>query len=231
MSRHLPLLLLATAAPAHADERSYMLSGFERIRVEGPFEVTVTSGGSPSAKAEGDARALDAITVRVDGRTLVVSAGINAWGGYPGAAKLPPRIAVGVPALRSAAVFGGGTLRVDRMAGQRVDLSLSGSGTLAVGAAVADRLDALLIGGGVLSVGGTAQQAWFQTNGAGSVDATELDVRALTVSSQGTGDSTFTARSTAEVSASGQGSVVVAGEASCVVRGSARVVCGRLQQP
>jgi len=226
MLRFALLALLAIPTAAHADERKYMLSGFDRVRVEGSFDVVVTSGVSPGAIATGETRSLDLVNVRVEGRTLVVSPGVNAWGGYPGTPKPLPRIAVRATMLRSAAVIGGGRLTIDRMAGQRVDLSLSGAGSLVVGRAQADRLDATLIGTGSLTVGGSALRARFQSNGAGTIDAAALDARALTVNAQGSGDASFAARETAEIIAEGQGAVRVAGSPACTVRGSAAVICG-----
>lgn len=64
------LLLLPTAAQA-ADRRVFVTS-FDRIRVEGPFEVTVATGRAAGATISGDARQLDRAEVRVDGTTLVV---------------------------------------------------------------------------------------------------------------------------------------------------------------
>ncbi|MES2337875.1 MAG: DUF2807 domain-containing protein [Pseudomonadota bacterium] len=225
--RLLPLLLLLTPAAAQAEERRYMLSGFDRVRVEGPFEVTVTAGGSPNAVASGDARAIDTVNVRVQGTTLIVSAGVNGWGGYPGAAKAPPRVIVTVPALRSAAVIGGGRLTIDRMRGQRIDLTLTGSGRLAVGDAQADRIDATLIGTGQVTVAGKALQGRFQSNGAGAIDAGGMDVADLRVTWQSAGDGRFAARNTADVQAAGQGAITVAGAPACTVSGGGPVVCGK----
>ena len=204
-----------------------MLSGFERVRVEGPFDVTVVAGASPGAKAEGSARALDRVNVRVDGRTLVVGPGVNGWGGYPGARDAVPQVRVTVPSLSGATLLGGGRLTIDRMTGQRVDLAVSGAGTLTIAEVRADRLQAILVGTGALTVAGRALQARFQSNGAGTIDAAAFDVGALDVTAQGSGESHYTARNTAQVFAEGQGTVAVAGTASCTVRGSAPVTCGK----
>lgn len=228
MIRRLALVLplAAVAAPAPAEERRYMLSGFDRIRVDGPFEVVVTAGASSGAVAVGDARALETVNVRVQGTTLIVSPNVSAWGGYPGAVRSRPRVAVRVPALRSAAVIGGGQVTIDRMRGQRVDLTLTGAGTLAVGDAQADRVDATLIGTGSVTIAGRALQGRFQSNGAGTIDAGGFEVADLTVTWQSAGDGRFAARNTAQVNAAGSGSVRVAGTPACTVRGYGPVVCG-----
>ncbi|MGK6319181.1 head GIN domain-containing protein [Sphingomonas sp. DT-204] len=226
MIRFAPLVLVLLAAPAAADERSFMLSGFERVRVEGPFEVEVTTGRSAAARAEGDRRALDAVRVEVEGSTLVVAPNVNGWGGYPGATRAMPKVTVTVPMLRAAAVAGGGRLSVTSMSGQRVALSLTGAGTIRVGEIDTDQLSASLIGTGALAVAGRAHDARFQTSGAGTIDAEGLSAGTLTVAAQSAGDSSFTARNTATIAALGNGTVRVSGPATCTVSGAAPVLCG-----
>ena len=46
---------LTAALPAAAAERSYTLTSFDRIRVEGPFAVDLVTNRSPFARATGSA--------------------------------------------------------------------------------------------------------------------------------------------------------------------------------
>lgn len=227
MLRFAPLALLLIATPAAADEKTFMVAGFDRVRVEGPFTVRVVTGTSPKARIVGDARSIDGISVRATGRTLVISASVNAWGGYPGGSRDVATVEIVAPSLRSASVIGGGTLTIKRMAGRSVDLSLSGAGTLSVDAVDADRFSAIMIGTGVMTVAGTAIDARFQANGAGKLDAGKLIAGDLTVSAQGSGEGSYAARKTASIFATGQGRVTVAGTPTCTVTGSAPVVCGK----
>ena len=226
MHRLALLLPLLIAGPAQADERRYMLSGFERVRIEGPFIVTVTPG-SAGARTTGEPRSLDTVTVRVDGTTLVIAPSVNAWGGYPGAARTVPAVVVTAPSLRAVAVIGGAKVSVARLDGQRVNVSLSGSRTLDGGRIAADRVIATVIGNGAMTLAGRALYGRFQTNGAGTIDAGKLEVGALSVNAQSAGDSTFAARDTADVVALGQGRVTVLGSPACKVAGTAPVVCGK----
>lgn len=227
MKRFLAIALIAAPFPpaAHAEERSWMLSGFDRIRVEGAYRVEV-SEGSPGARADGAGPALDRISVRVVGRTLVVSPGVNATHGF-GDAIAAPMVRVRALGLRGVAIVGGGSVTVTRLTGQVVDLSLAGSGSLDVADVAADRLNATLVGSGRIQVRGHAGIARFQSNGAGSIAAADLWANALTVNAQSAGDADFRARDTAEIFALGAGSVRVAGTPSCTVRGSGRVACGK----
>lgn len=226
MLRFAPLLLTLLAIPAHAEERRYMLSSFDRIRVEGPFQVTVTSGASGSAVASGDKRAIDSVSIRVDGRTLVIAPGVNGWGGYPGERPSLPVITVSTQLVTGATLVGTGSLDIDRVSGLRVDLALTGAGRLNVAAADADRIEANMIGTGALNISGKALKARFSSNGAGTITAEGLEVGDLTVHSQSTGESSFNARYTATIAANGLGAVRVAGSPTCTIRGSAPVTCG-----
>ncbi|HWK36201.1 GIN domain-containing protein, partial [Sphingomonas sp.] len=208
-----PLLILVSAvvalgaAPARADERSYMLTGFERIRVEGPFDVEVTTGASAAARAEADVRALDTVSLRVNGTTLVVSPGTGGWGGFPDAKASAPTVRVTVPMLQAVTVSGGGRLSVTRMRSQRIDLFLTGSGAIDVAEINADQLNVNLVGTGRVTLAGQAHVARVQTNGAGAIEATGMAADTLTVSGQSAGDASFTARTSATVAALGSGTI------------------------
>ena len=99
------------------------------------------------------------MTVRVDGRTLVIQRNTSAWGGFPGQDRGPVTIAVATPGLVAASLAGSGRLDVDAMRGARIDLAVTGSGRLALGRIETDRLGALLTGSGGLAIAGRAATA------------------------------------------------------------------------
>ena len=72
------------AAPASAATRNFGITGFEKVRVDGPFKVKLTTGVAPFATATGSPQALDRVAVEVRGNTLVVHSNLDSWGGYPG---------------------------------------------------------------------------------------------------------------------------------------------------
>src|SRR4051794_34857290 len=106
-------LLLLTAASAPQSKR-YLVSGFERVRVDGPYQVDIVRGPF-SASAEGDPKALDQLDVHVDGTTLVVGAGTRGWELRAGEAVASPRIMLSTPMLSAVTVNGGGTVRITAM--------------------------------------------------------------------------------------------------------------------
>lgn len=227
LSRTLPaLLILAVTPPALADERRVMATSFDAVRVDGPFDVAVTAGGSTGAVVTGDRQAIEAVSVRVEDRTLIVQSNANDWGGWPDGRQGSPRITATVPFLRSAVLAGNGRLTIDRMQGQEVSVSVTGSGSVTIADVAADQLLAVVTGATTLAIAGKVGRARFATNGANRVDASGLAVRDLTILSEGSGDSQFLASDTASVVANGLGSVIVAGGPACTVSGAGPIRCG-----
>ncbi|MDB5663060.1 MAG: hypothetical protein JWN59_1398 [Sphingomonas bacterium] len=225
-------LAVAAAAPTAAATRSYSVTGFERIRVEGPYSVTLKVGPSNSAVATGDQRAIDRLRVEVQSRTLVIRADRSASGGWQ--AESPGRltIAVATPALTAAILAGSGSLAIDRAKAMRFDLAVSGSGSATIGALASDRLSLALVGSGEIVIGGSAAQTRASLQGSGTIDATRLAADDLDLSVTGSGDAHFTARRTAKVTTTGSGGVTVDGKPACTVTssGSGEVRCGGAQR-
>lgn len=225
----LALSLLAAAAPAPAAERNYSVTSFDRVRVEGPFEVKLATGAAPGASASADLPTLDLLTLRVEGTTLIVRLGSNGWAERPkSAATIIPVVTLRTPGLRSVLVNAGGRLTVTGMKGQRIDLAINGSGVIAAAGVAADQLNATVIGTGSITLAGRVARAQLLTNGAGAIDATALAVGDLTVRLDGTGETKAAARYTANITTTGLGRVTVAGDPACTVKALAGgpVICG-----
>ena len=226
-----PVLLLLAFLPASASaaSRNYGVTTFDRIRVEGPYAVTLKVGSGASARADGDQRAIDRLKVEVQGRTLVVRADASAWGGWDKAVPGRVTLSLTTPELNMVGLSGSGTLSIDRAKAQRFDIAVSGSGSVTLDALIADRLGLVLVGSGQLTVGGRAQQAKATLQGSGTIDATKLAVDDLELAASGSGEAKFAASKTAKVSANGTGDVTVAGAATCTVStvGSGEVRCGK----
>lgn len=231
--RLLLLLVLLLPTTARAAERKLFVSSFERIRVEGPFQVTVATGRSPAGSVTGDPRRLDAVEVRLDGTTLVVRPVIGRFEDQPrGADAAPVTVALATPVLVSAAVIGGGAVAIAGGPGgiktTRLDLSVTGAGSIALTGADVDAANAQVIGEGRVTLAGRAARARLMLNGAGRIDADKLDASELVVRVDGPGETTARARYSATVTNTGLGRVAIAGTPKCVVKSGAGgpVTCG-----
>lgn len=214
-----PLVLFA--APAGAADRTAFVSDFDRVRVEGPFEVHVMTRAAPAARIAG-AGAGDGVDVRVESGTAVVRAGPRGGGGVP-------IVYLRTTNLRGATVIGGGKLDIaGPLRAQRVDVQVSGGGSLSAPAIDAESLTATLIGAGTLSLGGRGGQVRLLSSGAGTVDAATLQADDLVIRGGGSGPITARARYFADVMNIGLGAVTVLGSPKCKTRasGGGTIACG-----
>jgi hypothetical protein len=218
-----PLLLLVSAAPP-PEEKRLMVTSFDRIRVDGPFQIEVTTG-QPSATIAGDPRTFEHIAIRVDGSTLVVSTGQLGWAKRAEEAPASARILLSAPSLRALAVNGGARVRIAEMRGSRVDIGLNGAGSIEVSALRAEDLNVTLIGTGAITLAGTALQARVRSSGAGSVEAEGLTANDAVLLSESSGNLRMRVRYTAQVNSTGIGGVAVLGTPKCRVTGAGPVDC------
>lgn len=229
------LPLVVPVVPAVAAERNYSVGSFDRLRVDGPFRVVLTTAQSPGAKAEGDPRITDTIVIRVEGDTLIVRAGINGWGEQPVAGSAgAPVIRVSTGMIRSAMLIGGGDVTIaGPLKGQRVELTLTGSGSMRADGIDADQFVATAIGAGSMTLGGRAARVRLSTNGPVRMQAGALVASDLLLRTDGNGEMIVQARYTAGISTAGLGSVTVYGKPACTVRGTpdGPVSCGKLAVP
>jgi hypothetical protein len=222
-------LCLAAASPAAAAERSYSVTDFDRVQVEGPYEVTLVTGGNAAARASGSEAALERVTVEVQSGQLKIHPNRSGWGGYPGSNAGPLRIAVSTRDLRAATLIGAGTLRIDRVRGLRADLSVSGSGRIEAARIEADNLNIGIIGSGRIAAAGTARQVRATVQGSADLDAAGLVADDLVLNAETAGSVAIGARRTAKVKSAGSGNVSVGGSPACTVAaaGAGEVRCGR----
>jgi hypothetical protein len=220
--------LAAASAPAAAAERRYMVTDFDRVQVEGPYEVTLATGRPSGATATGSQTAIDRVSVEVQGRTLHVRPNRAAWGGYPGQPIGTVRIAATTRELRGGLVTGPGSLVIDRAGGLRLDLNVSGSGRLGVAAVAADQLVVGLAGSGKIMLGGKARQIRASIQGTGDLDAASLRADDADIGADTAGTIALTALRTAKVRANGIGIVEIGGTPACTVTGlgAGGVRCG-----
>ena len=177
--RHAAFAALALlAAPATAAERNYSVTSFDRVRVDGPYQVTVKTNVAPFARASGSQASLDGVSIKVEGRTLVVrSDSSGGWGGYPGEGRGPVTIDVGTHELANAWINGPGALFIDKVKGLSFDLAIQGSGVARIDAVDVDQLRLGISGAASSRVAGRALKLTATVRGSSSLDAEALAVR------------------------------------------------------
>lgn len=221
----LALVFAAAAVPAVAADRNYSVTSFDRIRVEGPYAVSLAVGVPPFARASGSQRGIDAVSLRVEGRTLIIRADRSAWGGDTRLPAGPVTIRVGTPTLGTASLSGPGSLAIDRVRGLQFVLSVIGSGQGSVARAEVDQLRIVVSGSGGATVAGRAGAFSAIAGGAARLDAAGLKAKDVSVGASGPATVSIDASNSAKVTASGTATVTVAGKPACTLKvsGSATV--------
>jgi len=231
MIDRLPILALlalaslpAGAAPPAA-QRNYSVTTFDRVRVDGPYEVSLKTNVTPFARASGSQAALDGVSIKVEGRTLIVRPSTGGWGGYPGANRGPVTIEVGTHELSTAWLNGAGSLIVDKVKGLAFDLAIQGAGSARIDSVDIDQLKLGVSGTGSARLAGRAGSMNAIVRGTSSLDAEGLSVKDAVIGAEGPVTVRATVSNAAKVDAMGVAAVILTGNPSCTVtaKGSASV--------
>lgn len=218
----LAVILALAATPATAAQRNFGVSGFNQIRVDGPYSVTVATGIAPFARASGSQSGIDQIAMRVEGTTLIIGQDHNNSNGQSSG---PVTIVVGTHELSRAAVNGVGSIAIDRARGLSFGLSVAGAGLGTIANVDVDQLRLAMSGSGSVKLTGRAPMFTAVVRGAGTLDASKLSVKDLTIIAEGPAMVIVTATNTAKVTAGGATAVTLQGKPSCTLKtvGSASV--------
>lgn len=228
----LALLVLASipapsayGAGVPAAKRTYSVTDFDRIRIDGPYQVTLRTNVAPYARATGSQASLDGVSIKVEGRTLVIRTGSGGWGGYPGEARGPVTIEVGTHDLRNVWINGAGGLTVDRVKGLAFDLSIQGPGLAQIADAQIDQLKVGIAGAGSVRLAGEAGKLTTTVRGTSSFDGDGLRVKDAVIGAEGPSTVRANVSNSAKVDATGLASVTLTGGPACTVKaqGSASV--------
>lgn len=214
------------AAPAHGAVRNYSVTSFDRIRIDGPYQVSLKTNVAPFARASGSQASLDGVSIKVEGRTLIVRTDSSGgWGGYPGEGRGPVTIELGTHELAAAWINGAGAIGIDKVKGLSFDLAIQGPGMARIEAAEVDILKIGLSGTATTRIAGRAAKLTATVRGSSSLDAEALAVKDAVIGAEGPAVVRASIRGTAKVDALGLASVAIAGQPSCIVKseGSASV--------
>jgi pectate lyase len=194
--------------------RSYAATGFTQVDLRGPDNVDVKTGSAFAVTAEGEAKVLDTLDIRVVDGTLRIGRKDRDGGWFSN--DQGARIHVTLPRLSGASVAGSGDLSVDKADGD-FDAAVAGSGNLSIAALRAGALELSVAGSGDLSVAGTADKLEANIAGSGNIEAGKLSAARAEVSIAGSGDVRAMVKGPAEVSIVGSGDAELTGGAKCEV--------------
>ena len=211
------------AAPAGAATRNFGITSFDKVRIEGPFNVSLKTGVAPFASASGSPAALDRVAVEVRGNTLVVHSNLDSWGGYPGNDSGPVEISLGTHDLSSAWINGSGALSIDKAKGLTFDLYVAGSAVADIDAVNVDQLSVSLVGTAAATLGGQAARLTSVVRGISKLDAGSLAVKDATIGTEGSATVDAKVSNGVKVDASGPATIRLTGSPACTLRVSGSV--------
>jgi hypothetical protein len=219
------LLLLAAVAvsvssPSSAAVRNFGITGFTKVRVDGPYTVRLSTGVAPFAKASGSATSLDRVAIDVQGDTLVVHNDPNVTSDFAGRDIGPVEISLGTHELGAAWLNGAGSLTIDRVKALIFNLSIQGSGVGAIVNADVDQLNVGAIGTASATLAGRAGRLTAVARGISSIDASGLAVKDATLGIDGSGTIAANVSNAVKVDASGPTTVRLTGKPACTLRAS-----------
>ena len=216
----------ALAQPRGAAEQRYEVGAFSAVVNETSPDIVIHVGGPVSVRAEGDARTIADLSVRVEGDRLVVKSRPGArWQGR----RARTVVHVTTPWLAAATASGSGDIRIDRVGGGAFTGSSSGSGNLTLGELTAETATLSSHGSGnVVAAAGRVGRLTAFSSGSGNVDARRVQARSASVRTTGSGNIDAFASGEADLVASGSGNATVTGTRNCRVRanGSGGARCG-----
>jgi hypothetical protein len=216
--------LIAVATPANAAVRNFGITSFTKIRVSGPYRVSLATGVAPFAKASGSPAAIDRVAIDVRGDTLVVQANPS-WGGYPGADPGPVEISIGTHDLTNASLIGSGLIAIDKVKALGFTLTVQGSGVGQIGNAAVDQLNVSLEGTANARIAGKAGKVTALVRGMSALDAAKLTTPSADFSLDGTATVDADVTDTAKINGWGPATVRLTGKPVCnlKVQGSTSV--------
>jgi Putative auto-transporter adhesin, head GIN domain len=223
------LVTVLGSVSAPAADRNFTVTDFDRIEVDGAFDVSVETGKSPSVRATGSTAGVDQLLIEIRARTLRIRPARTNWGGWPGEKPAAPKIKVTAPALKDASLRGSGTLSVSKMRSATVRIFQVGGGQVTVGAVETDQIIVSQTGSGLVSLSGKALLGKVTTDGSGRLVADRLSIGDLTLQTASAGSVSLAAVRSAKVVSNGSGEVTILGSPACTVSavGPGQVRCGK----
>jgi hypothetical protein len=200
-------------------------SGFEAVRVAGPFQVVLRQQPAHRVSLEGDGNLLSYVETRVvDGnKGKVLEVGVKR--GYQLKSHQALKLEIDLPTLRAVALAGSGQATLDPMKVGVLDLSVAGSGTLKARQLQADKLSITVAGSGDVVADGRSAELGVSIAGSGDVQLADFVADEVKVSISGSGDAAVQANRKLKVSIAGSGDVRYRGDAelSSSIAGSGSV--------
>jgi hypothetical protein len=217
------------------------LTNFDRIQVNGDFDVEVDTGADPQVWINTDENLMDFVVTHVSGNRLVIEDRDD----YRLKPSRTIRVKVTAPALSALELHGSGHLYCNGVAADELDLSVEGSGNLEcfnagismltssvegsgsiTGSMTAENLTSRIEGSGEIRLTGESASAELRVIGSGHIRASQLYTNACVAYISGSGNIDTHVSGSLDVTIIGSGMVYYSGDPAVetYISGSGRVI-------
>ncbi|HLA06319.1 MAG TPA: head GIN domain-containing protein [Anaerolineales bacterium] len=188
------------------DSETRRVKDFLAVTIRYPAEIVIQQGKSESVKIEAEDNLLPQLSTEVRDGTLVIENKEDNWSKRVDPSK-KVIITITVIDLNEINFTSAGTLRVDGLKTETLNLSLSGAGEITLNDLDVEKLESRLSGTGNIEANGTADELELTISGAGNFDAPGLASNAANVRISGVGNATVRVKDKLVATVSGAGSV------------------------
>lgn len=188
----------------HTETRS--VSGFDEIDIDYPAEVVIKQGANESLAIEADDNLLPQLVFEVRDGTLHIENREHNFKKRVNPSRIV-RITITVRELREVDFSTTGTLTVNGLKGDSLNIFLSGAGDVTLNNLELDQLTASLSGAGQFTASGEVVELSLTISGFGSFDSPNLKTETADVQINGAGSATLRVEKSLDAAISGAGSV------------------------
>ncbi len=188
-------------------EKARAVSGFNKIRVEGPMNVRLKASDTEGATVKTDDNIEPLVQTRVENGALIIDLPRNASFKTRG----PLEVTVNFKTLNAIALSGSGDVSADRLSTDKLEVSVAGSGDIKLDNLQANSVSGNIAGSGDVTLAGTVANQNYSIAGSGDIHAKGLAGKSVKVSIAGSGDASVSASDSLDVSIAGSGDVIYSG--------------------
>jgi hypothetical protein len=182
------------------------VADFNSVEVNFPAELTIQQGDVTSLTVEAEDNILPQLATRVSGNTLYIENSQRDWVKRVNPTR-PIKIHMTVRTLQQVDFPSAGTLRIETLQTDRLEVSISGAGTVSLSNLTAHDLTVNLSGAGNITASGSVDSLNMDISGFGGFQGGDLASQTADITISGAGSATVWAKSNLSVEISGTGSV------------------------
>lgn len=197
------------AGNGHIAKETRDITTFEKVTVNGNFEVTLVSGDAGTIKLEGEDNLLALITTEVKNGTLTIDSKHSQF--LKPSRNKTITIKVPVQSITEVVLNGSGTINVKKRIKNDIKAVVDGSGSINLTTSNND-VAAWVLGSGEINIEGKTQTLDCRVIGSGTVVATSLEANYVSALVSGCGDVKANSIKSIKGRISGSGNIAFAGE-------------------